>query len=45
MLNIEEQLAYVTTRIETEDGNGNLYSGTGFFFNLKMPNGTRNKLS
>lgn len=44
MLNIEEQLAYVTTRIETEDGNGNLYSGTGFFFNLKMPNGTREQI-
>lgn len=44
MLNIEEQLAYITTRIETEDGNGNLYSGTGFFFNLKMPNGTREQI-
>lgn len=38
-MSIEEQLSYITTRIETEDLNGNRYSGTGFFFNLNMPNG------
>lgn len=39
-MSIEEQLSYITTRIETEDSRGNRYSGTGFFFNLKMPNDT-----
>ena len=34
-LSIYEQLSFCTFRIETEDANGNSYSGTGFFFNLK----------
>ncbi len=40
MLSLEEQLAFVTTRIETIDADGKHYSGTGFFFNLEMPNGS-----
>lgn len=40
MLSLEEQLAFVTTRIETMDAVGAHYSGTGFFFDLKMPNGS-----
>lgn len=35
-LTIYEQLCFCTTRIETEDANGNTYSGSGFFFNLKV---------
>lgn len=35
-LTIYEQLCFCTTRIETEDANGNKYSGSGFFFNLKV---------
>lgn len=37
-LSIAEQLCFSTTRIETSDSNGNVYSGTGFFFNLKIEN-------
>lgn len=37
-LSILEQLCYSTTRIETKDKSGNLYSGTGFFFNIKNDN-------
>ena len=35
-LSIYEQLSFCTSRIETEDANGNSYSGTGFFFNLNL---------
>jgi V8-like Glu-specific endopeptidase len=35
-LSIFEQLCFCTTRIETVDNNGISYSGTGFFFNLKI---------
>lgn len=35
-LSILEQLCFSTTRIETKDTNGNSYSGTGFFFSLKL---------
>lgn len=35
-LSIYEQLCFCTTRIETTDSNGNTFSGTGFFFNLKV---------
>lgn len=35
-LSILEQLCFCTTRIETEDTNGNKYSGTGFFYNLGL---------
>lgn len=35
-LTIYEQLCFCTSRIETEDSNGNTYSGTGFFFDLKV---------
>lgn len=37
---IYEQLCFCTSRIETEDANGNTYSGTGFFFNLSVNNKT-----
>ena len=37
-LSIYEQLSFCTSRIETEDVNGNSYSGTGFFFNLNVNN-------
>lgn len=37
-LSIYEQLSFCTSRIETEDANGNSYSGTGFFFNLNVNN-------
>lgn len=37
-LSILEQLCYSTTRIETMDQFGNLYSGTGFFFNIRSDN-------
>ena len=37
-LSILEQLCYSTTRIETKDKLGNLYSGTGFFFNIRNDN-------
>ena len=40
-LSIAEQLCFSTTRIETSDSNGNVYSGTGFFFNLKIENDKR----
>jgi len=33
-LSIYEQLCFCTTRIETVDISGNIFSGTGFFFNL-----------
>ena len=39
-LTILEQLCFSTTRIETEDYSGKLYSGTGFFFNLKIGENT-----
>lgn len=35
-LSIMEQLCFSTLRIETQDINGNSYSGTGFFFNYKL---------
>ena len=35
-LSIMEQLCFSTTRIETQDANGNSYSGTGFFFSYKI---------
>lgn len=35
-LSIYEQLSFCTARIETEDTSGNTYSGTGFFFSLKV---------
>ncbi len=35
-LSIYEQLSFCTARIETEDSSGNTYSGTGFFFSLKV---------
>ena len=35
-LSIYEQLGFCTARIETEDASGNTYSGTGFFFSLKV---------
>lgn len=35
-LSIYEQLSFCTARIETEDASGNGYSGTGFFFSLKV---------
>ena len=38
-LSIYEQLNFSTTRIETEDEKGCVYSGTGFFFNLKVKDG------
>ena len=38
-LSIYEQLSFSTTRIETEDEKGRTYSGTGFFFNLKVKDG------
>ena len=37
-LSIYEQLSFCTARIETEDASGNTYSGTGFFFSLKVKN-------
>lgn len=37
-LSIYEQLSFCTARIETEDASGNAYSGTGFFFSLKVKN-------
>lgn len=33
-----EQLCFSTTRIETVDANGNISSGTGFFFNYNLDN-------
>lgn len=38
-LSIYEQLSFSTTRIETEDEKGCIFSGTGFFFNLKVKDG------
>ena len=38
-LSIYEQLSFSTTRIETEDEKGRTYSGTGFFFSLKVKDG------
>ena len=38
-LSIYEQLCFSTTRIETEDEKGCIFSGTGFFFNLKVKDG------
>ena len=38
-LSIYEQLSFRTTRIETEDEKGCIFSGTGFFFNLKVKDG------
>lgn len=35
-LSIYEQLSFCTSRIETEDANGDSYSGTGFFFNFNL---------
>lgn len=35
-LSILEQLCFSTTRIETEDIDGNQYSGTGFFFSFAL---------
>lgn len=35
-LSTSEQLCFCTTRIETEDASGNRYSGTGFFYNLRI---------
>lgn len=35
-LSLMEQLCFSTTRIETYDANGNGYSGTGFFFKLRI---------
>ena len=35
-LSIYEQLSFCTARIKTEDASGNSYSGTGFFFSLKV---------
>jgi hypothetical protein len=35
-LSIIEQLCFSTVRIETSDNVGNKFSGTGFFFNLKI---------
>lgn len=35
-LSTVEQLCFNTVRIETSDALGNKYSGTGFFFNLKL---------
>lgn len=37
-LSISEQLCYITTRIETYDSNNNLYTGTGFFFQIPIKN-------
>ena len=39
-LSILEQLCFCTTRIETEDINGNKYSGTGFFYNFNIEDQT-----
>ena len=39
-LSIFEQMQFATTRIDTEDEKGNTYSGTGFFFNYKLTNGS-----
>ena len=33
-LSTMEKMCFSTVRIETNDTNGNNYSGTGFFFNL-----------
>lgn len=38
-LSILEELCYCTTRIETKDKEGNLYSGTGFFYSFKGSGG------
>ncbi len=38
-LSIMEQLCYSTTQIQTEDKNGNVFTGTGFFFMLKQDGG------
>lgn len=35
-LSILEELCYCTTRIETKDKEGNLYSGTGFFYSFNV---------
>jgi hypothetical protein len=35
-LSIMEQLCFSTTRIEASDNNGNICSGTGFFFKLQL---------
>jgi len=35
-LSILEELCYCTTRIETKDKEGNLYSGTGFFYSFNI---------
>ena len=35
-LSILEELCYSTTRIETKDKEGNLYSGTGFFYSFNI---------
>lgn len=35
-LSIKEELCYSTTRIETTNTGGSVFSGTGFFFNLEI---------
>jgi len=34
-LTISEKLTYSTIRIECNDGNGNISTGTGYFFRFK----------
>lgn len=37
-LSVQENISHLTAKIETQDAAGNNYSGTGFFFDLKLDN-------